>query len=207
MNLRKILRLCRFLVERELSNLRDYNKLMGVLERNSDVHVGKGVRILGNPGSLKLGRGSRIDDGAVLDFRVGGELVVGENCTVRSGAILSPQGGFIHIGNNSGVNHYTILYGHGGLTIGEYVRFAAHSLVIPANHGFAKNGLPITNQPLTKKGIKIGNDVWVGGGCTILDGVAVGDGAVIAAGAVVTKDVEVDTVVAGVPAKTISRRR
>lgn len=52
----------------------------------------------------------------------------------------------------------------------------------------------------------IGNDVWIAADACICRGVKVGDGAVIAAGAVVTKDVEPYTVVAGVPAKPLKKR-
>ena len=52
----------------------------------------------------------------------------------------------------------------------------------------------------------IGNDVWIGYGAHIMEGVTIGDGAIVAAGAVVTKDVEPFSVVAGVPAKVIRRR-
>ena len=53
--------------------------------------------------------------------------------------------------------------------------------------------------------IKIGNDVWVGGGAIILPGVTVGNGSTIGAGSVVTHDVESYTVVAGNPARVIRR--
>lgn len=52
----------------------------------------------------------------------------------------------------------------------------------------------------------IGNDVWVGSHALIMGGVKIGDGAIIAAGAVVTKDVEPYSIVAGVPAKIIRYR-
>ncbi|CAG8493775.1 7046_t:CDS:2 [Paraglomus occultum] len=51
--------------------------------------------------------------------------------------------------------------------------------------------------------IKIGNDVWIGGGAIILPGITIGDGATVGAGSVVTKNVKPYTVVAGNPAKFI----
>lgn len=53
---------------------------------------------------------------------------------------------------------------------------------------------------------QVGNDVWMGHGSTVLPGTAIGDGAVVAAGAVVTRDVDPYTIVAGVPARSIKRR-
>ena len=53
------------------------------------------------------------------------------------------------------------------------------------------------------EGIKIENDVWIGAGVIILSGVKIGECSIIGAGAVVTKDVDPYTVVAGVPAKKI----
>lgn len=49
--------------------------------------------------------------------------------------------------------------------------------------------------------VRIGSDVWIGGGAIILPGVTVGDGAVIGAGSVVTRDVEAGQTVTGNPAR------
>ena len=51
--------------------------------------------------------------------------------------------------------------------------------------------------------IKIGKNVWIGGGSIILPGVTIGDHAVIGAGSVVNKDVPALAVVVGNPAKPI----
>lgn len=53
--------------------------------------------------------------------------------------------------------------------------------------------------------VRIGRDVWVGGGAIILPGVSIGDGAIIGAGSVVTRDVGAGEIVAGNPARPVSR--
>lgn len=54
--------------------------------------------------------------------------------------------------------------------------------------------------------VNIGNDVWIGRGCTIMSGVNIGDGAVIAANSHVVKDVPPYSIVGGNPAKVIRYR-
>ncbi|MEN9472257.1 MAG: hypothetical protein RLZZ495_346, partial [Pseudomonadota bacterium] len=51
-----------------------------------------------------------------------------------------------------------------------------------------------------------GSDVWLCANCTLLSGITIGHGAVIGTGAVVTKDVEPYSVVAGNPAQPIRWR-
>jgi maltose O-acetyltransferase len=51
--------------------------------------------------------------------------------------------------------------------------------------------------------IKIGKNVWIGGGALILPGVTVGDGALVGAGAVVTQDVPPGATVVGNPARVL----
>ena len=59
----------------------------------------------------------------------------------------------------------------------------------------------------TSKPVTIEDYVFIGPRAIILPGVTIKKGAVVAAGAVVTKDVEEYTVVGGIPAKMITRRR
>lgn len=65
---------------------------------------------------------------------------------------------------------------------------------------------PIPQYGFSRGDVIIGNDVWVCSNSIVLSGVSIGDGAVIAAGAVVTKDVEPYSIVAGNPAKHIKWR-
>ncbi|MBP3710262.1 MAG: CatB-related O-acetyltransferase [Treponema sp.] len=64
----------------------------------------------------------------------------------------------------------------------------------------------VEREALSKGDIVIEDDVWVGENALILSGVTIRQGAIVAAGAVVTKDVEPYSIVAGIPAKIIKYR-
>ena len=52
--------------------------------------------------------------------------------------------------------------------------------------------------------VEIGNNVFIGINAILMPGVTIGDNVIVAAGAVVTNDIDDDSVVAGVPAVKIS---
>lgn len=62
------------------------------------------------------------------------------------------------------------------------------------------------NPERTKGGICIGSDVWLGDRVVVMSGVRIGNGACVGTGAIVTKDVDPYSVVAGVPARPIRHR-
>lgn len=84
----------------------------------------------------------------------------------------------------------------------DYHRVTSHSMLYAPMYGFVDT--PLYDR--FERDTKIGNDVWIGAGAHILRGVSIGDGAVVAAGAVVTKNIEPYSIVAGVPAKPIGSR-
>jgi acetyltransferase-like isoleucine patch superfamily enzyme len=154
----------------------------------------------------KTGADAIIMRGAVLNREQGGTITIGPGTVIHRGAMLIPHGGSIRLGFRCRVNPYSVLYGHGGLTIGDYVRIAAHCVLVPANHGIALDGGLIAEQPMSRRGIRIGNDVWLGAGVRVLDGAVIGDGCVVAAGAVVRGELEPYGIYAGVPAKLVRKR-
>ena len=160
---------------------------------------------------IHLARDVRIYEDAVLNFRSDYDehqpnLAIGEGTKVMPGAKLIPQQGWIRIGKNCTVQYGALLYGVGGLEIGDDTRIAAYSVIVPMSHVYDDPAVPIRKQGETAKGIRIGRDVWIGAGAKILDGVVIGDGAVVAAGTVVAKKVPPYSVVAGVPAMVVRRR-
>ena len=96
----------------------------------------------------------------------------------------------------------------GECEIGDYVMMGTDVVIITRNHSFEKTDAPMMCQGIEKElPVIIGNDVWIGDRVMILPGVHIGDGSIIAAGAVVTHDVPEYSIVAGVPAKVIKKRK
>lgn len=181
-------------------------ELMG--EWGEGAILGQGVEIVGELAQIRVGPGVSIGDGARLVCSPGGSITLGAGTNIQPRAYLDTgKGGHIKLGERNSVNPYCVIYGHGGLSTGAFVRIAAHTVIIPANHVYDDPNVPIARQGLRKQGITIGDDVWIGAGCEILDGVTVGNGAVIAAGSVVNRSVEPFTVVGGVPARVLKRRK
>lgn len=133
-------------------------------------------------------------------------IEIGSDTWLFYHCMLNTSGGWIKIGNNCTVNSFAILYGHGGLDIGNGVRISAHVVIVPMNHIYKNPEIPIWMQGETRKGIKIEDDVWIGAGAKVLDGVKIGKGSVIGAGAVVTKDIPPYSVAVGIPARVIKKR-
>ena len=170
--------------------------------RVSRLNMISGVQV---DGSIYIARSAKIQidvDGRVL----GGSVRISEAVIISDGVIVAPYGGTIEIGANAYIGPYCVLYGHGGLTIGRNTMIGAHTIIVPANHGLTRVDRPMNSQGLTKKGIAIGEDVWIGAGCKILDGVHIGNGTVIGAGSVVTKDIDAHLIAFGVPAKVAGSR-
>jgi acetyltransferase-like isoleucine patch superfamily enzyme len=182
------------------------SKMSKIIETHDNVNLSIDAIIEGTEKTIRIGAGTEIEPGVVLSTKHGGTITLGKNCVIRRGAMLLTYVGNIVLGDYCGINLYTILYGHGGLLIGDYVQLAAHCVVIPANHGYDSLDIPIWKQPLSKKGITVEFDVWIGANVSILDGVKIGKGAVVGAGSVITKDVLPFTINAGNPSKMLKSR-
>ncbi len=112
--------------------------------------------------------------------------------------------GNIVVGNDVSVNPLTNIVGN--VKIGDAVRIASSVQIFGFNHGFERVDKYIKDQPITSKGIEIGNGTWIGAGVSIVDGVKIGANCIVAAGAVVTKSFPDFSIIGGVPGVIIKSR-
>jgi acetyltransferase-like isoleucine patch superfamily enzyme len=169
-----------------------------IIEYGSNITIGRGAL---------LKRNSRINGLAKNRFIIGENFSLGENSIIESTGVLSNVGEGIEIGDNVGINSYCYMHGGGGIVIKNDVILGPRVSVLSENHCFKELNVPIRNQGTTKNQVIIENGAWLGSGCIILPGVTIGEGSIIASGAVVTKNVDSYSIVAGVPAKQIKLRK
>ncbi len=177
-----------------------FGYISGVNTISFSASIGRGL-------DLFLGKGATIGKYAQLSCRERGSIRIGEGSDIGDFVVLETQrDGSITLGNNTCLNAFCVVYGAGGVTIGDNTRIACHTVIVASSHVFDDPTRDIHVQGITAEGVTIGNDVWIGAGVRIVDGVTIGDHAVIGAGAVVTKDIPENAVAVGVPARVIRLR-
>src|SRR5476651_461468 len=133
--------------------------------------------------------------------KVGNDVTFGGSITY-----YNPKG--ISIGNHVLVNHHTELLSHNArIKIGNYVLISPYVFITTSKHEYARTDIPVFLQKEVGQDVVIQDDVWISTHAVVLPGVTIGKGAIVAAGAVVTKNVQSYSIVAGVPAKVIKYRK
>ena len=124
--------------------------------------------------------------------------------SVGDGAVVRPPffcdyGYNIRLGDGVFLNFNCVILDVVEVTIGDRTQIGPAVQIYAADHPrdaeTRKTGLEF-GRP-----VRIGSDVWIGGGAIILPGVTIGDGALVGAGSVVTRDVAPGQTVAGNPAR------
>ncbi|MFT0860898.1 sugar O-acetyltransferase [Ancylobacter sp. G4_0304] len=132
---------------------------------------------------------------AILRARLG---AMGDGSTIRP-PFHCDYGFNIRLGAGVFLNFDCVILDVVEVTIGDATQIAPGVHIYTADH---------PRDPATRatglefgRPVKIGRNVWIGGGAIILPGVTIGDDAVIGAGAVVTKDVPAGATALGNPAR------
>lgn len=161
--------------------------------------VSANVAIVG-AGQLIIGAHSVIEPNVFIDLGVGGVVKIGARTKVKYGCAIRSYDGVISIGDRSTIGEYTILAGHGGLTIGHTVIISGHCYFSAADHIYHA-GDPIRFQGETAKGIDVASGAWIGAQVVILDGVCIGENTIVGAGSVVTKSMGSNMICFGAPCR------
>ena len=152
-----------------------------------------------------------IEPGAKIKFpenlRLGRGIKIGSGCLIHCGQErMRESEANVSIGDHSYIGPNAVIFGEGGVEIGQCCEIAPGVVITAQQHTFERCDVPMQQQPSEKRKVKLGDDVWIGCNASILPGVTIEKGAVIGAGAVVTKDIPAYTLAVGVPAKVVKKR-
>jgi maltose O-acetyltransferase len=129
---------------------------------------------------------------------------------VGDGAVVRPPfhcdyGYNINLGERAFLNFGCVFLDVAAVTIGAMTQIGPGVQILTADHprdpALRRRGLEC-GRP-----VRIGANVWIGGGAILTPGVVVGDDAIIGAGAVVTRDVPAGATAVGNPGRPRPPRR
>lgn len=175
------------------------------------VFIGKRSKIKMNK-KIKLGKGVNIGENVVIDalskkgVTIGNNVRIGDYTRILCTGSLKKLGVGFKIGDNCGIGENCFFGSAGGISIGNDVIMGQNIRFHSENHNYEDMKIPIRMQGVTNKGIKIGNDCWIGAGTVFLDGVVVGNGCVIGANTVVNKSLPDNVIAVGNPVRIIKQR-
>ena len=180
-----------------------YKKLKNKLEIFGKLRKNR-IKISGNNNILYVGKNTLLRDSNIFIKGNNNILYIGDNCVVNNTSIiLDNEGAEIRIGNKTSIAKAQIVslepY---NIEIGEdcMLSYDIEIRNTDSHKIYDKN----TNKRINEgNGVSIGNHVWLGMRAIILKGVTIEDNSIVAGGSIVTKDVKVNTIVSGNPAKQI----
>ncbi len=150
---------------------------------------GKGVQIGSNVGfkhleTFEIGDGVFIGALTYIQGRFDGKCVIGNHVWIGPQAYFDAR----------------------DLVIADHVGWGPGAKILGSTHTGMPLDVPIIQTNLEIKPVRIGAWADIGVNASILPGITIGKGSIVGAGAVVTKDVEPFSIVAGVPARFVAWR-
>lgn len=191
--------------------LRGNMKLLFSKKSSNLIFVGKKTKIKSSK-KISLGKGVNIGENVVIDalsrsgVNIGNNVRIGDYTRIMCTGTIKSIGKGFSIGNNCGIGEFSFFGSAGGIEIGDDVIMGQNVRFHSENHIFNDITVPIRLQGVTNKGIKVGNNCWIGSGVILLDGISVGNGCVIGANTIVNRDIPDNYVAVGNPVKLIKKR-
>jgi acetyltransferase-like isoleucine patch superfamily enzyme len=109
----------------------------------------------------------------------------------------------VRIGDRCLIGRGSGIVGHFSIDIGDDVWTGHHVYITDQNHGYDNVDIPISQQSMPEKPVRIGSGSWLGHGTVVLPGADIGVHVVIGANSVVTGSIPSFSVAVGAPARVV----
>lgn len=164
------------------------------------IRMGNQTKFTGGS-EIQIEKGTRIYINS--NWRWGNAIKIATNCQ-----LFSREGGLagkLDIGDGTHIGDNTIIDVSSDVIIGNQVAIGPNCTIYSHDHIYYGSLEAAWKGKVYTKAVVIEDGAWIASGVSIMPGVRIGKKAIVAAGAVVTRDVDSETLVGGVPAKLIKR--
>lgn len=204
--------------------------LEGKITIGENVHIGENVKIVSwGFSEIEIGDGTSIGDNTRIECRDNSRLVIGRNVNVegnnsikalkkssiffgdhdkiaKNGEILTETGGRIAVDERSVINSKSKIWiGNGSSFECGKDCMISYDVKIRGESGHTIFDLDEKKVHKTRKNVSIEDHVWIGMGVSLLGGTVIGRDSIVGADSLVQKEFEPNSLIAGVPAKVISK--
>ena len=141
------------------------------------------------------------------EVEISSHLRMGRGGVIGSFTKIKASDGPLEIGNLCGIaTNCFVASGANGIKIGDNFVCGPNVVITASNYSYGQVGVDIRTLETTSKGVRIGDNVWIGAGSVILDGTTLGDNCIVVAGSLVNRRFPDNSIIQGNPAKTILKR-
>lgn len=107
----------------------------------------------------------------------------------------------LHVGDRTFINMNLVALDVAAIYIGDDCQIGPNVQLLTPIHPLAP--IPRRDKLEAARSIRLGDNVWLGGGVIVCPGVTIGDNTVVGAGSVVTRDLPANVVAVGTPARVV----
>lgn len=135
-------------------------------------------------------------------------IILGDNIYIGHNAILKGYyKNTMEFAGNNWIGQGVFIHSGGGVKLGKHAGLGPFVKILSHQHIEESLDKPLSVSVQEYKQVIIEEGAEVGMGAIILPGVTIGKNSIVGAGAVVTRDVEPYSVVVGVPARFVRKRK
>lgn len=141
------------------------------------------------------------------EVELSANFTMGKGCVIGSFTKVKVSDGPLKMGERGGIaTGCFVAAGERGIIIGDNFVCGPNVSIISTSYVYDAIGVHLEDQGAVSKGVRIGDNVWIGAGSVILDGSVIDDNSIVVAASLVNRRFPPNSIIQGNPAKVLMRR-